>query len=110
MKKLTVLAVILLLLFLAASTVSVYFTSAVLLLPEDPEGVGEALGAGLTIAVAVVFVTIAAAVEGLASLLSLIGLLLTRRALAGRGFTLFFSVFIALPILLSAVSYLLILL
>ena len=110
MKKFTVLTVILLLLFVLASAASVYFTLTVLSLPEDPEGVGGALGAGLTVVLSLVFVSFAAAIELITSVLSLIGLLLARREGARRGWVVLFAVFIPLPLLVSVASYLLILL
>ncbi len=110
MKRFTVLTVCILLFFLLASTASIYFTCTVLSLPEDPQGVGGALGAGLTLVVALIFVTFAAAIELIASVLSLVGLHLARREGAGARRIAFFAVFLALPILVSAVSYLLILL
>ena len=108
MKKLLPLLIISLILFLLATAFIATIVIDVLMLPEEPEPGGEALGVGLTRAFGLVFVIIASIANAVAALLSLIGLLLAHRRAAGRRATVLFAIFTALPLVLSALAILLI--
>ena len=109
MKCRIVLSVLALILFLLATLFSASLVYDVLTLPEDPEEIGESIGAGLTRAIAFVFVLLAAGVQLLSFLLSLIALILARRHAAGRGATVLHAVQTVLPIAVAAVAILLVL-
>ncbi len=106
MKKF-ILLVIALLLFLAATIFSGILLYDILMLPENPEGVSESIGKGLSIAISVILFAIAAIVQGLSALLSLIGLIVSKRRCAAGGVIALYAVQTVLPIVCAAIPFLL---
>lgn len=110
MKRYLPLILVSLLLFLLASAFSITVVIDVLTLPQNPEAGSEAFGAGLTRAFGLVFLIIAALVNLLSAVLSLIGLLIVRRHSRDKKTTVIFTCLLILPLLVSALSLLLVLL
>ncbi len=102
-----ILSIIALLLFLAAAIFSAILLYDILTLPENPEGMGESIGKGLSIAISVIFFAIAAIVQGLSALLALIGLIVSKKNGAGGCLLALYAVQIFLPIVCAAVPFLL---
>lgn len=102
-----ILSIIALLLFLAATIFSAILLYDILTLPENPEGISESIGKGLSIAIAVILFGIAAIVQGLSALLALIGLIVSKKSGADGGVVALYAIQLILPIVCAAVPFLL---
>ena len=106
MKK-YVLLIIAAILFLVAAGFSTWLLIDILSLPENPEDMSASIGKGLSIVVAVIFFAIAAIVHFVAMVLSLIGLIVTKRGGESGGVVALYAVGTILPIVAAILPFLL---
>ena len=101
-----ILSILSLVLFLAATLVSVYFIVALAALPENPTDMSASIGKGLSVAISILFFAAAAAVQAVAAILALIGLIVAKKTAADRRIVWLYAIQTVLPILTAILPFL----